>query len=267
MFIGTKVGRYQIRSKIGSGGMGEVYLAEDTELDRLVALKVLHADIAGDEDRVRRFIQEAKAASALNHPNILTVHEIGSFAESRFIATEYIKGGTLRDRLHDEPVTLRETLDIALQVAAALNAAHDAGIAHRDIKPENIMIRDDGLVKVLDFGLAKLSEPPASAGGSAASEDATRAQVNTRPGVVMGTVAYMSPEQTRGRDVDARSDIWSLGVVIYEMLANRTPFADETPNDSIAAILTKEPPPLDENTPAELQRIIRKSLQKKADER
>ncbi|MBP9109628.1 MAG: serine/threonine-protein kinase [Pyrinomonadaceae bacterium] len=258
------IAHYKIISAIGAGGMGEVYLAQDTKLERQVALKVLLDEVAGDEERVRRFVQEAKAASALNHPNILTVYEIGEFDYTRYIATELIKGETLRDRLRGEPMTLREVLDVAMQVAAALNAAHSAGIVHRDIKPENIMLRDDGIVKVLDFGLAKLTATPV---GPADSEDATRAQVNTRPGVVMGTVLYMSPEQARGKETDARSDIWSLGVVIYEMLAGATPFVGETANDSIAAILAKEPPPLDEATPPELRRIVRKSLQKQTDER
>ena len=262
--IGGSISHYRVVSKIGEGGMGEVYLAEDTELGRQVALKVLLSEVAGDEERVRRFVQEAKAASALNHPNILTVYEIGTFEDSRFIATELIKGETLRDRLRGEPLTLREVLDVAMQAAAALNAAHSAGIVHRDIKPENIMLRDDGFVKVLDFGLAKLAFSPT---GAAESEDATRAQVNTKPGVIMGTVQYMSPEQARGKETDARCDIWSLGVVMHEMLTKRTPFAGETANDSIAAILTKDPPPLDAGAPSELQRIIRKSLQKNADER
>ena len=243
--------------------MGEVYLTQDIELDRQVALKVLLAEVADDEDRVRRFIQEAKAASALNHPNILTVYEIGSFENTRFIATELVKGHTLHERLRNEKLTLRETLDVALQVAAALSAAHGAGIVHRDIKPDNIMLRDDGLVKVLDFGLAKLSVSPTVATGS---EDATRKPL-TDPGVVMGTVSYMSPEQARGKVVDARSDIWSLGVVLYEMLTGQTPFAAETMNDSIAAILPREPASLEGNMPSELQRIVRKSLQKSADER
>ncbi len=260
----SMISHYRILSKIGAGGMGEVYLAHDTKLERQVALKVLLDEVAGDADRVRRFVQEAQAASALNHPNILTVHEIGEFEHTRYIATELIKGETLRDRLGSEPMTLREVLDVAMQVAAALNAAHNAGIVHRDIKPENIMLRDDGIVKVLDFGLAKLV---ATASGSVESEDATRAQVNTRPGVVMGTVHYMSPEQARGKETDARCDVWSLGIVMYEMLTKKTPFAGETANDSIAAILTKEPPPLDEATPSELRRIVRKSLQKQTDER
>ena len=260
----TTLSHYRIVSKIGAGGMGEVYLAEDTQLERLVALKVLLAEIADDEDRVRRFVQEAKAASALNHPNILTVHEIGHFENLRFIATELIKGQTLRDRLRGEPLSLRKTLDIALQVAAALNAAHQAGIVHRDIKPENIMLRDDGLVKVLDFGLAKLTEMKSE---PASPEDVTRVHIKTSPGLVMGTAAYMSPEQARGKEIDSRSDIWSLGAVIYEMLTRRIAFAGETTSDSVAAILTTDPAPLDANTPLELQRIVKKTLQRKADER
>ena len=276
---GQVVGHHKIIKKIGAGGMGEVYLAEDNKLDRKVAIKFLNEEFAQDADKLRRFVQEAKAVSALNHPNILTVYEIGEADGKNYIATELIQGETLRQRLHDEPLNLRDIFDVALQIAAALNAAHDAGIVHRDIKPENIMLRDDGFVKVLDFGLAKLIERKGERekGRKGEEEDTLIAMsphlpvspspLLTNPGMVMGTVAYMSPEQARGKEVDARSDIWSLGIVVYEMLCGRTPFAGETTNDSIAAILAKEPAPLDENTPKELQRIIRKSLQKKADER
>ena len=261
---GTKLGRYEIRSKIGEGGMGEVYLAKDTKLDRKVALKILPAEVASHHDRMRRFVQEAKAVSALNHPNILTIHEIDESDTGHFIATEFIDGETLRERMRKGPLNVSEALDIATQIASALAAAHAAGIVHRDIKPENVMLRSDGIVKVLDFGLAKLTERKTEA---VDTEAETKAQVKTKLGMVMGTVGYMSPEQTRGLEIDARSDVWSLGVVLYELLTGKTPFAAETPNDSIAAILTREPAPLDENTPTELQRIIRKSLQKKADER
>ena len=210
---GTKFGRYEIRSKIGEGGMGEVYLARDTQLDRMVALKVLPEDVANDKKRMQRFTQEAKAASALNHPNILTIYEIGEAGSSpagagslvHFIATEYVEGVTLRDRIaSQDQLKLSEALDIAAQVASALTAAHLAGIIHRDIKPDNLMLRKDGFVKVLDFGLAKLTAPT---GSETDSEAETRTRVNTEPGVVMGTVAYMSPEQARGLRVAQTRDL------------------------------------------------------------
>ncbi|HJZ10586.1 MAG TPA: serine/threonine-protein kinase, partial [Acidobacteriota bacterium] len=220
-----------------------------------------------DRDKLGRFIQEAKAASALNHPNILTVYEIGEVDGKNYIATELIDGQTLREHLsHKEWLTLNTILKIGIQVAEALSAAHQAGFIHRDIKPENIMLRKDGYAKVLDFGLAKLSEPRAVATGSAGSEDATRVQVNTTPGMVMGTVSYMSPEQARGTATDARTDIWSLGIVLYEMLSGRVPFTGETVNHTIVSILEKEPKVL-ENVPDELRRIVRKTLTKEVEMR
>jgi len=264
---GASVGHYKILRRLGAGGMGEVYLATDTTLGRPVALKILLAETAHDQDRIRRFVQEAKSASALNHPNILTVYEVGNFEGSRFIVTEFIKGKTLRERLSGEPPVLRDTLDVALQVAAALNAAHEAGIIHRDIKPENIMMRDDGLVKVLDFGLAKLTE---KSNEVVEAEAETRALVRTAPGMIMGTVAYMSPEQARGAQVDARTDIFSFGVVLYEMLAGQQPFAGETMSDTMAAILKSEPAPLSQyvsDIPNELERIVGRALRKNPDER
>src|SRR3989442_4848468 len=261
---GQRVNQYEILKPIGAGGMGVVYLAQDTKLKRKVALKLLPHELTDNMDRLQRFEREAHAASALNHPNILTIHEIGVSNGATFIATEFIDGETLRQKIKGEQISLSDKLDLAIQVVSALAAAHEASIVHRDIKPENIMLRHDGIVKVLDFGLAKLTERRTEA---VDTEAETKAQVKTELGMVMGTVGYMSPEQTRGLEIDARSDVWSLGVVLYEMLEGKTPFAAETPNDSIAAILTREPAPLDENTPAELQRIIRKSLQKKADER
>jgi serine/threonine protein kinase len=259
---GTTFSHCRIVSKIGAGGMGEVYLAQDTKLDRKVAIKFLHEEFSKDADKLGRFIQEAKAASALNHPNILTVYEIGEVDGTNYIATELIVGQTLREHLsHKESLQLNAILKIGVQVSEALSAAHQAGIIHRDIKPDNIMLRKDGYAKVLDFGLAKLSEPGAVATGSAGSEDATRVQVNTTPGMVMGTVSYMSPEQARGKETDARTDIWSLGVVLYEMLAGKVPFTGETVNHTIVSILEKEPLLL-EKVPAELQRIVRKSLTK-----
>ena len=257
---------YRLVSKLGAGGMGEVYLAEDTKLDRRVAIKFLNEEFSKDHDKLNRFIQEAKAASALNHPNILTVHEIGEVDGKNYIATELIDGKTVREHLsYKEPLPLNTILKIGVQVAEALSAAHQAGIAHRDIKPENIMLRTDGYVKVLDFGLAKLTESR-PVGTATGSEDATRAQVNTSPGLVMGTVSYMSPEQARGRTTDARTDLWSLGVVLYEMVARKVPFTGETINHIIVAILEREPLLL-ENAPPELQRIIRKTLTKDVDMR
>src|SRR5499427_340863 len=196
---GTQLGHYEIRARLGAGGMGEVYLAHDTKLDRKVALKILSSEVAADPSRISRFVQEAKAASALNHPNIITIHEIDSYESGHFIATEFIDGATLRDRLRNAPLTAGAALNIASQISAALLAAHQAGIIHRDIKPENVMIRADGLVKVLDFGLAKLT-----ASGASNPEAATRIS-DTQPGMIMGTVAYMSPEQARGQAVDART--------------------------------------------------------------
>jgi eukaryotic-like serine/threonine-protein kinase len=264
---GTRLGHYEIRSRIGAGGMGEVYLAEDTKLRRKVALKLLSEDVTKDADRLRRFEQEAQAASALNHPNILVIYEIGTEGDAHFIATEFIEGGTLRQHLHREQLPIHESLDIATQVASAVSAAHRAGIIHRDIKPENIMIRPDGYVKVLDFGLAKLTEQHSS---SIDTEAPTVANANTDPGTVLGTLNYMSPEQARGKPLDARSDIFSLGVVIYEMVAGRAPFEGETSSDVMSFILHKEPGPLARYTPdvpAELERIVAKALTKDREER
>jgi serine/threonine protein kinase/Flp pilus assembly protein TadD len=264
---GSTLSHYRIVSRIGAGGMGEVYLAHDTKLDRKVAIKFLHEEFSKDADKLNRFIQEAKAASALNHANILTVYEIGEVDGKNYIATELIDGKTLREHLsHKESLQLNQILKIGVQVSEALSAAHQAGIIHRDIKPENIMLRKDGNAKVLDFGLAKLTEKKAAASGAEGSEDATRVRVNTSPGLVMGTVSYMSPEQARGKETDVRTDIWSLGVVLYEMLSGKVPFTGETVNHTIVSILEKEPLLL-ENVPAELQRIVRKSMAKDVDMR
>jgi serine/threonine-protein kinase len=257
----TRFGRYEIRSQLGVGGMGEVYLAFDTELDRTVAVKILPEGLAGNEQRLHRFIQEAKAASALNHPHILTIHEIGTTGATRFIATEFIDGDTLR-RYITTGMKLQEILEIATQATSALVAAHAAGIIHRDIKPENIMVRRDGYVKVLDFGLAKLTEPQSS---TTDTEAPTKAMVNTGAGMVIGTASYMSPEQAKGIDVDVRTDLWSLGAVLYEMVTGKLPFAGETATEIISLILQKEPAPLTRyasEVPAELERIIGKALTK-----
>ncbi|HEX8889538.1 MAG TPA: protein kinase [Pyrinomonadaceae bacterium] len=264
---GTNLGRYEIRSHLGAGGMGEVYLAWDTTLDREVALKILPPEIAADQQRMQRFVQEAKTASALNHPNILTIFEIGQTEGAYFIATEYIDGVTLRQYIAGRRLKLSEALDIAAQIAAALSAAHAAGIVHRDIKPENIMLRPDGYVKLLDFGLAKPTERQASL---IDSEAQTQMLVNTSPGMVMGTVSYMSPEQARGFILDSRTDIWSLGCVLYEMVAGRVPFGGQTTSDVIVSVLDREPPPLSggaHEAPLELQRILRKALRKDKEER
>jgi serine/threonine protein kinase/tetratricopeptide (TPR) repeat protein len=269
LVAGTKLGRYEIRSKLGEGGMGEVYLAQDTKLDRKVALKVLKTELAANQDRMRRFVQEARAASALNHPNIITIHEIDETDSGHLIATEFIDGETLRERMRRDQMTLIDMLDVVTQIASALVAAHAAGIVHRDIKPENLMLRSDGIVKVLDFGLAKLSEPApvrVADGSDVDGEAPTRANLQTEPGRVMGTVAYMSPEQARGLELDARTDVWSLGVVLYRMVAGREPFKGETPSHVTVSILEHQPAPL-AHAPAELQRIVRKCLTKKRDER
>src|ERR1700704_5630500 len=232
--------------------MGEVYLAEDTKLGRKIALKLLDEDLTKNRDRLNRFDQEAYAASALNHPNILTIYEVGDEGGRHFIATEFIDGITLRKRLGGAPMDLSEVLDVAIQVAGALEEAHAAAIIHRDIKPENVMIRRNGHVKVLDFGLAKLMERPAA--DEADTEAVTRALVQTDAGMVLGTSQYMSPEQARGKPVDVRTDIWSLGVVLYEMAACRAPFFGDTKTDVIVSIARSEPPPIARfapNLPAE----------------
>ena len=242
--------------------MGEVYLARDTRLNRQVALKILHKNVASEPDRLLRFEREARAVSALNHPNILTIFEFGTENGIHFLASEFVKGETLRDRANRLHLTIDETLDISIQIAAALKAAHETGVIHRDIKPENVMIREDGYVKVLDFGLAKLTEK------APLSEEAeTKMRVETQAGMVMGTASYMSPEQARGLAIDARTDIFSLGAVIFEMVARRQLFTGETINHIIVAVLEKEPPPLSnfiKDYPSEIERIIRKCLSKNA---
>ncbi|HEX3559121.1 MAG TPA: protein kinase [Pyrinomonadaceae bacterium] len=258
------ISHYRIIRKLDRGGMGEVYLAEDARLGRPLALKLLLAEYTRDPARLRRFEQEARAASALNHPNILTIYEVGEAGERHYIATEYVEGETLRRKIKRAPLLIGEAIDIAAQAAEALSAAHAAGIVHRDIKPENIMVRPDGYVKVLDFGLAKLVERR-GAGGEAETQMA-----ETNPGVVMGTTWYMSPEQARGQKVDARTDVWSLGVVLYEMLAGNPPFVGSTSSHVIVSILESEPPPLEDflpDAPSELESIIAGALAKDRDAR
>lgn len=261
---GDTLRHYRILSLLGEGGMGTVYLAEDTKLHRRVSIKLLPPHAVRDPERLRRFEQEARASSALNHPNVLTIHEIGQEGNRHFIATEFVDGHTLRERLASS-IPAEEVLRIAIEVASALVAAHRLHIVHRDIKPENIMIRrDDGLVKVLDFGLAKMYASLSQAG--VIDPDAeTLPRADTDPGIVMGTVSYMSPEQARALKVDHRSDIFSLGVVLYEMLAGQRPFQGSTSTDVIAAVLTAEPEPLRQyrdDVPLELEQVIAKCLRK-----
>jgi eukaryotic-like serine/threonine-protein kinase len=302
--IGQTLGHYRILSLLGEGGMGEVYLALDVRLERQVALKLLPAQLTQDADRLRRFIQEAKAASGLNHPNIITIHDIGATESVHFVATEYVAGRTLRQLMTGAPLELGRALDVTTQIANALAAAHSAGIVHRDIKPENVMVRPDGYLKVLDFGIAKLKrqrdwgtdsgEKGETEGQREGGTERQRnvemtseindpsvppsprlsvplslrlSDVQTASGLVLGTAQYMSPEQARGQEVDERTDIFSLGVLIYEMIAGRRPFEGATRAEIIRSLIEREPPPLDEDVPAALRDIVGRALRKDRDER
>ena len=265
--VGQTIGHYKISESIGTGGMGEVYLATDITAGRKAALKLLPVRFTGDAERLKRFQQEARAVVGLNHPNIVTVYEIGEDHSIHYIASELIEGETLRERLTRGPMQLSEAVDVAIQVASALAAAHQAGIVHRDIKPENIMLRPDGYVKVLDFGIAKLAEQEVPA---TMPRDEALLLVETNLGSILGTVRYMSPEQACGAQVDKSTDIWSLGVVLYEMVTGHAPFTGDTPKEVMSSILEKEPPPLTNyiaHPPAELQQIISKTLRKDREER
>jgi len=269
----VRIGRYKLIEKIGAGGMGEVYLAEDPRLGRRVALKLLPAQFTQEADSVRRFVREAKAASALNHPNIITIYEIGETDGKHFMAMEHIQGQTLRRRMA-EGLTISEILDIAIQTASALNVAHEAGIIHRDIKPENVMVRPDGLVKVLDFGIAKLVERPSPSVSADVEGQESMSLVATMewttPGMLIGTVSYMSPEQIRGEKIDTRTDIFSLGVMLYAVITGKQPFGGRTQADKMAAILEREPAPMSEQraeVPGELECIVVKALRKDRDAR
>jgi serine/threonine protein kinase/Tol biopolymer transport system component len=259
--VGTRIASYEIRELLGSGGMGEVYLAHDVRLGRPVALKLLLSELTNHKEHLHRFQQEARATSALNHPNIITIHEVGQSEANHFIATEYVEGLTLRQRMSSGPLETTNVLDIAIQIASGLAVAHAAGIIHRDIKPENVMIRPDGYVKILDFGLAKLAEDALNSGS--VSNEITITNIKTNSGVVVGTVSYMSPEQLRGEEVDARTDIWSLGIVLYEMIAGHAPFTGQTIATRIVSILEGNPLPISRDLseqPVKIERIVRRML-------
>jgi serine/threonine-protein kinase len=264
---GQDLSHYRVLSPLGAGGMGEVYLAEDQRLGRKVALKILSRALVANQDRVRRFRQEARTISALNHPNILTVYDVGQVGDLHFIATEYVDGETLRERLDTRQIGAAEALDIAIQIARALSAAHAAGIVHRDLKPENVMLRRDGYTKVLDFGLAKLRDSSGMPGS--APDTPTEVLVETTPGVIMGTFKYMSPEQARGRQVDGRSDLFSLGVTLYEMLCGQVPFGGDTAADVLARLIHHDPAEVSTIGPAPpaLDPIVARLLRKVPDER
>jgi eukaryotic-like serine/threonine-protein kinase len=261
---GDVIGHYRVVSPIGSGGMAQVYLAEDVRLGRQLALKVLSQRATGDDERLRRFETEARAVSALNHPNILTIYDVGRVEGTEFLATEYIEGVTLRSLINRGPLDVRDALNISIQIAQAIGAAHEAGVVHRDLKPENVMVRPDGYVKVLDFGLAKLTAQPSLWTAS----DAPTQLVETRDGVILGTFHYMAPEQARGADLDARADLFSLGVLIYEMLAGHPPFVGATAAEAIGALIFKEPERLGRADVSEsLQRVVMTALRKERDQR
>src|SRR5215475_4618994 len=259
----TAISHYRVLSKLGAGGMGEVWRARDTRLNREVAIKVLPASFTNDADRLRRFEQEARATSALNHPHILTVHDIGNYQGAPYIVAELLDGEELRVQLNGSPIPQRKVVDYARQIADGLSAAHAKGIVHRDLKPENLFVTKDGRVKILDFGLAKLK--PQKLAGGVDSEAATLKPL-TNPGVVLGTVGYMSPEQVRGQEADHRSDIFSFGMILYEMLSGKQAFSGASVADVMSAILKEEPPELSETnakvSPA-LDKIVRRCLEKK----
>jgi serine/threonine protein kinase len=262
---GSRLGPYEVASPLGAGGMGEVYRAHDTRLGRDVALKVLPAHRSGDPDRIRRFEQEARAAASLSHSNVLALHDVGTDHGTPYAVFELLEGQTLGQRLEGGPLPVRKAVDVAIQICRGLAAAHARGIVHRDLKPDNVFLTSDGQVKILDFGLARLTGPAVAlrSGG----EDL---RTPTDPGFLLGTLGYMSPEQARGRAADDRSDIFSLGAILYEMLAGRPAFAGETPADTLAALLTQDPPEVTRGSapvsPA-LDRVVRRCLERNPEER
>ena len=264
---GARVGPYEVVALLGEGGMGQVYRARDQRLSRDVALKVVHADLAQDSERLRRFEQEAKAAGALNHPNIVAVYDTGETGGSPFIVTELLQGETLRDRMAGGAIGTRKAIDYGVQIARGLTAAHEKGIVHRDLKPENLFLTKDGLVKILDFGIAKLARPgeeKADTGVGTLSETATS------PGTMLGTVGYMAPEQVRGLPADHRSDLFSMGAVLFEMLTGRRAFRGATAADTLSAILREDPTEAAGtglNLPTGLLRVVHRCLEKTPEDR
>ncbi len=264
---GTRLGPYEILSAIGAGGMGEVYRARDTRLQRDVAIKVLAPEFSADADRLRRFEQEARAASALNHPNIMSIFDVGEDAHQPYVVSELLEGETLRVRISSSALPMRKAVDYALQIARGLGAAHEMGIVHRDLKPENLFVTKDGRVKILDFGLAKLAAP--KVGRSGGTNDPT-VPVQTESGTVLGTVGYMSPEQVRGQQADHRSDIFSFGSILYEMLTGRRAFHGDSGVETMSAILKEEPALLASGSPSlppGIERVVRHCLEKSREER
>src|SRR5271163_562513 len=265
---GTKLGPYEIIAPLGAGGMGEVYRARDSRLGREVALKVLPGSFSSDPDRLRRFEQEARAVAALNHPNILAIHDIGEQDGSPFIVSELLEGNTLRNELENGALSARKASDYAAQIAQGLAAAHDKGIIHRDLKPENIFLTKEGRVKILDFGLAKLA--PNARGGKSESDGLTLTSLPTEAGMVMGTAGYMAPEQVRGSAVDSRTDIFAFGAVLYEMISGKRAFSRDSAAETMTAILKEDPPELNEMehpvSPG-LERIMRRCLEKQPEQR
>jgi serine/threonine protein kinase len=267
LLSGTRLGPYEIGSPLGAGGMGEVYRARDTRLGRDVAIKVVPADFATDRDRLRRFEQEARAAAALNHPNILVLHDVGRYGGQPYLVTELLEGETLKEQIGRGGLTVSRSIDFGIQIARGLAAAHEKGIVHRDLKPGNVFVTADGTVKILDFSLAKLLE---SEGPLEVLRDASTRDPQTATGARLGTVGYMAPEQVRGLAVDHRADIFAFGCVLYEMLSGRRAFTGDTEADTISAILTKDPPPLSSSMqalPTGLERIVRRCLEKRPDDR
>ena len=258
---GERLGPYEIFGLIGKGGMGEVYRARDTRLDRTVAIKVLPAEFSAQEERLRRFEQEAQVLGALSHPNLLAIHDVGAQNGTHFLVSELLEGESLRQRLEEGALPVRKAMDLGVQIAKGLAAAHEKGIVHRDVKPDNIFLTRDGRAKILDFGLAKQSSTEGS------GENATITAVATQPGMVLGTAGYMSPEQVRGKPADARSDIFSLGAILYEMVAGLRAFQRDSSVETMNAILKEDPPPISGNIPPAIERVIRRCLEKGPEER